>query len=65
MDKLIEDLNLSKLDDGDDLMKISLSPEHCRIPLNQPIDELYSINESLNNNLGDYYNNNEKLFPFC
>lgn len=64
MDKLIEDLNLSKLDDGDDLIKISLSPEHCCIPLNQPIDEFYYINENLNNNLGDFYNNNGKLFSF-
>ncbi|KAG5680423.1 hypothetical protein PVAND_009931 [Polypedilum vanderplanki] len=53
MEKLIEDLNLSTLDDGADLFKISLSPEHCRIPLTQPIDEMYSASENLNNNLDD------------
>lgn len=52
MEKLIEDLNLSTIDDGDELIKISLSPEHCRIPLTQPIDEVYSASDNLNNNLG-------------
>ena len=59
MDKLIEDLNLTKIDDDDDLIKISLSPEHCRIPLTQPIDEFYCVSENLSNNLGiaEFYNN--------
>lgn len=64
MDKLIADLNLSTLDDGEDLFKISLSPDHCRIPLTQPIDEVYSASENLNNNLGTcifYTDNNVNL----
>lgn len=52
MDKLIEDLSLTKIENDVDLIKISLSPEHCRIPLTQPIDEFYCVSENLNNNLG-------------
>lgn len=52
MDKLIEDLNLTKIDDDEDLFKISLSPKNCRIPLTQPIDEFYCVSENLSNNLG-------------
>jgi hypothetical protein len=52
MEKLIEDLNFPTIDDGEELIKISLSPEHCRLSLTQPIDDVYSASENLNNNLG-------------
>jgi hypothetical protein len=55
MEKLIEDLSLSTIDDGENMFKISLSPEHCRIPLTQPIDEVYSASDNLNNNLGEQH----------
>jgi hypothetical protein len=54
MDKLIEDLNLAKINNEYDLIKVSLSPKHCRILTTQPIDEFYCASENLSNNLGSF-----------
>jgi hypothetical protein len=50
MEKLIEGLNLSTLvDENDEFLKISLSPQHSRAQLLQPIDDYYS--DHLNNHI--------------
>lgn len=53
MDKLKEDLNLTTLEqNGDNLTKISLSPEHSPSPGNISIDDdIFCVDERLNRHL--------------
>lgn len=53
MDKLIEDLNLSTLErNGENLSKVSLSPERSSMPLNLPLnDDFDCIDDRLNHHL--------------
>lgn len=53
MDKLIEDLNLTALEqNGKNFTKVSLSPIHSTSPLNLPLNyDFYIVDERLNCNL--------------
>lgn len=53
MDKLIEDLNLTAFErNGENLSKVSLSPDHSTSPLNLPLDdEFYCVDGRLNHHL--------------